>query len=95
MFYLNVPIGIFGSIWAHHRLKEIAKLEKGARIDWPGFITFSISIITFLLALTYEAYGLSEKGTVYVFFLISAVSLRNVCGIREKASLSLTGLRVV
>ena len=75
LFYLNVPIGIFGSIWAHHRLKEIAKPEKEARIDWPGFITFSILIITFLLALTYEAYGLSEKGTVYVFFLISGVSL--------------------
>ena len=75
LFYLNVPIGIFGTIWAHHRLKEIAKLEKGARIDWFGFIAFSISIITFLLALTYEAYGLSEKFTVYFFFMISAISL--------------------
>jgi EmrB/QacA subfamily drug resistance transporter len=75
LFYLNVPIGIFGSIWAHHRLKEIAKLEKGARLDWFGFIVFSISIITFLLALTYEAYGLSEKFTVYFFFMISAIGL--------------------
>jgi len=75
LFYLNVPIGIFGTIWAHHRLKEIAKLERGAKIDWLGFITFSISITAFLLALTYEAYGLSERVTVYVFFVISALSL--------------------
>jgi EmrB/QacA subfamily drug resistance transporter len=75
LFYLNVPIGIFGTIWAHYRLKEIAKLERGARIDWFGFIAFSISIIAFLLALTYEAYGLSEKFNVYLFFMISAISL--------------------
>ncbi len=75
LFYLNVPIGIFGTIWSHHRLKEIAKLERGARVDWFGFMTFSISIITLLLGLTYEAYGLSERLTVYVFFIISAISL--------------------
>lgn len=34
LFYVNVPIGIFGTAWAHFRLREIGKLERGAAIDW-------------------------------------------------------------
>jgi len=75
LFYLNIPIGIFGTIWAHRRLKELAKLEKGAKMDFFGFITFSISILTLLLALTYQAYGLSEELTVYCFFIISGICM--------------------
>jgi EmrB/QacA subfamily drug resistance transporter len=75
LFYLNVPIGIFGTIWAHRRLKELAKLDTGAKMDLVGFVTFSISILTFLLALTYQAYGLSEEFTVYSFFIISVIGL--------------------
>ncbi len=75
LFYLNVPIGIFGTVWAHHRLKEIAQLERRARIDWFGFVAFSTSIIALLLGLTYEAYGLSERSTVYFFFMMSIISM--------------------
>jgi MFS family permease len=70
-----VPIGIFGTIWAHRRLKEIAKLEKGAKLDLFGFIAFSASLLTLLLALTYQAYGLSEEFTVYCFFIISVIAV--------------------
>src|SRR5207247_5566768 len=28
LFYINVPIGIFGTAWAHFRLREIAKLDR-------------------------------------------------------------------
>ena len=34
LFYVNVPIGIFGTAWGHFRLREIGKLERGAPIDW-------------------------------------------------------------
>jgi EmrB/QacA subfamily drug resistance transporter len=57
LFYINVPIGIFGTYWAHRRLKEVSKPDRGAPMDWIGFATFSLSIISFLLALTYAAYG--------------------------------------
>jgi EmrB/QacA subfamily drug resistance transporter len=75
LFYLNVPIGIFGTVWAHRRLKEIATLEKGARIDWFGFALFSISITSFLLALTYAAYGLTEFIVYLLFFVLGAITL--------------------
>ncbi|MGA3406867.1 MAG: MFS transporter [Candidatus Bathyarchaeia archaeon] len=75
LFYVNIPIGIFGTFWAHHRLKEIAKVEKKTPVDWFGFVSFSISITSFVLALTYDAYGLSEATVVYGLLVLSAVTL--------------------
>src|ERR1700730_2055472 len=28
LFYINIPIGIFGTLWAYYRLKEISKPEE-------------------------------------------------------------------
>jgi len=75
LFYINIPIGIFGTFWAHHRLKEIAKVEKKSPVDWLGFASFSISITSFLLALTYDAYGFSEAVVVYGLLIASALTL--------------------
>ena len=75
LFYINVPIGIFGTVWAHRRLREIASVERSAPIDWVGFITFTTSITSFLLALTFAAYGIAEQTTVYVLLVISAISI--------------------
>ncbi|MCP8321564.1 MAG: MFS transporter [archaeon] len=75
LFYINVPIGIFGTVWAHRRLKEIASVEMGAPIDWVGFITFTTSITSFLLALTFAAYEIAEHVTVYALLVISAISM--------------------
>jgi MFS family permease len=74
LFYLNIPIGVFGTFWSHHRLKEIAKLDKATPIDWFGFATFSISVTSFLLAMTYAAYGLTEQLVVYGLLVITVVT---------------------
>ena len=75
LFYINIPIGLFGTFWAHHRLKEVAKVERRSPVDWLGFATFSISITAFLLALTYGAYGLSEERVVYALVIVSVATL--------------------
>jgi EmrB/QacA subfamily drug resistance transporter len=75
LFYVNIPIGVFGTFWAHHRLKELAKVERRSPVDWLGFVTFSIAITTFLLALTYDAYGLSQEDVVLGLLTVSAATL--------------------
>ena len=75
LFYINVPIGIFGTIWAYKRLKEVAQLEKGVPFDWLGFVTFTSFITSFLLMLTYAAYGLAETDLVIALGLIAAGTL--------------------
>src|SRR3989454_503746 len=75
LFYVNVPIGIFGTAWAHFRLREIGTLERGAPIDWGGFAAFTVFIMSLLLALTLAAYGVAETRTVAVLFAVSVVGL--------------------
>jgi EmrB/QacA subfamily drug resistance transporter len=75
LFYINIPIGIFGTVWAHHRLKEVAKVETRSSMDWLGFASISIALTSFLLALTYDAYGLSEEIVVYGLLILSAATL--------------------
>ncbi|TLZ75898.1 MAG: MFS transporter, partial [Methanobacteriota archaeon] len=75
LFYINVPIGIFGTAWAHFRLREIAKLDRGAPIDWAGFVSFTGFIMALLLGLTLAAYGVGEARTVDALLAFSFTSL--------------------
>ncbi|MGH2639917.1 MAG: MFS transporter [Rhabdochlamydiaceae bacterium] len=73
LFYINVPIGIFGTLWAHLKLKELGTRESGSPIDWFGFAAFSIFLTGITLSLTFAAYGISETGAVVAFLLLASV----------------------
>jgi EmrB/QacA subfamily drug resistance transporter len=75
LFYVNIPIGIFGTFWAQRRLKEIATVEKGAPMDWVGFACFTTAIVSLLLALTFDAYGMSDRSLVYGLAVLTAIGL--------------------
>jgi EmrB/QacA subfamily drug resistance transporter len=76
LFYINIPIGIFGTYWSNRKLKEIGELDKGAKIDWLGFVTFFIFILNLLLVFTFSAYSLGQnKEIIYAFLAISSISL--------------------
>ncbi|MHB1376732.1 MAG: MFS transporter [Candidatus Humimicrobiaceae bacterium] len=53
IFFINIPIGIIGTIWAGIQLREINILPKHQKFDFRGTILFSIGILAFLLALTF------------------------------------------
>jgi EmrB/QacA subfamily drug resistance transporter len=72
LFLINIPIGIFGTVWSRGKLKEIAPLDNAAPMDWIGFGLVTTSITGLLLALTYAAYGVSSLDLVVLFFSISA-----------------------
>lgn len=59
LFYVNIPIGIFGTYWAHRRLTEISIRDPDRRIDWLGFVSFSGGLALVLLAITFLSYGSS------------------------------------
>ena len=52
IFLINVPIGIFGTIWGYLRLKEIGVKPVGEKFDYAGSILYCIGLATILLALT-------------------------------------------
>ncbi len=52
IFFINVPIGIFGAIWGYRSLKEMSKRNVGEKFDWLGAATFSLGLTALLIALT-------------------------------------------
>ena len=79
LFYINIPIGIFGTVWAHYRLKEISTKDTYRGMDWVGFFTFSIGLGLLLLSTTYLSFGLSgydygfamlASGTTLILFFV-------------------------
>ncbi|HKR67889.1 MAG TPA: MFS transporter [Streptosporangiaceae bacterium] len=58
VFWVNVPIGVFGTIWSYLKLREIASVRRAA-IDWWGNITFAAGAGLLLVSITYgiQPYG--------------------------------------
>jgi MFS family permease len=58
VFWVNVPVGVFGTVWAYHKLRETSERHP-ARIDWWGNVTFAIGLGAVLIAITYgiQPYG--------------------------------------
>ena len=58
VFWVNVPVGVFGTVWAYHKLRETSERHP-ARIDWWGNVTFAVGLGAVLIAITYgiQPYG--------------------------------------
>jgi MFS family permease len=52
VFWVNVPIGLFGTIWAYKSLREISATKR-AKIDWIGNVMFAVGLGSLLVAITY------------------------------------------
>ena len=63
VFWVNVPIGVFGTVWAYRSLRETSRRQYG-RIDWPGNLTFAAGGGILLIAITYgiQPHGGSSMG---------------------------------
>jgi len=75
LFYVNIPVGIFGTLWARARLREQSEPERTAPMDWLGFVSFSCLITFALLSLTFAAYGIGDAKVTVSFALLAAASL--------------------
>ncbi|MEY2524087.1 MAG: hypothetical protein QOJ66_2652 [Ilumatobacteraceae bacterium] len=58
VFWVNVPFGLFGTVWAYVKLRELGS-QKRTRLDWWGNITFAAGLIMILVGITY---GLQPSG---------------------------------
>jgi MFS family permease len=63
IFYVSVPVGVFCTVWAYTRLREVPRRER-ARVDWIGNITFSVGLVLLMVGITYgiQPYGGQPMG---------------------------------
>jgi MFS family permease len=51
VFLISVPIGLFGTVWAYLKLREIGE-RHAARIDWWGNLCFAAGLIAVMVGIT-------------------------------------------
>jgi MFS family permease len=58
VFWVSVPVGIIGTVWAYHSLRDNGRRVQ-ARIDWLGNISFALGLTAVLVAIVYgiQPYG--------------------------------------
>jgi MFS family permease len=58
IFWVNVPIGLIGTIWAYRSLHDTG-VRRPAKMDWWGNITFAVGLTALLAGITYgiQPYG--------------------------------------
>ena len=52
IFYINVPIGILGSLWGYIALKDLSTRNRRESFDARGAATFSLGLVALLFTLT-------------------------------------------
>ncbi|MBO0745638.1 MAG: MFS transporter, partial [Candidatus Dormibacteraeota bacterium] len=63
VFFLSVPVGVIGTVWAYRSLREIG-VTKRARFDYLGNALWAVGLVALLVAITYgiQPYGNSTEG---------------------------------
>ena len=93
IFYINIPIGITVILLAVTKMKESKSEFRSQRFDIGGLLFFSLSLTTFLVALTLGDQLGWGSPTILVLALVAAVSLVSFLMIerrmQEKALLDL------
>ena len=94
LFYVNVPIGIFGTIWALKTIKESPSQNRVNRgsVDWVGFATFTAFVTSLLLVLTFAAYGIGSQMLTISFSILSVTALVGFVGYEHRCQNPLVDL---
>ena len=63
VFLISVPVGVFGTVWAHLKLEERSEPRRRP-VDWLGNLTFAVGLICLMVAVTYgiRPYGGHSTG---------------------------------
>jgi MFS family permease len=52
VFLVSVPVGLFGTVWAYRRLRELST-PRPEPMDWVGNLTFALGLVLAMVAVTY------------------------------------------
>ena len=73
IFWINIPIGIFATVWAFSKLKELGTTKK-EKIDWLGNLLFAGGLIVLLVGITFGSFHLLDINET-ILFILAGISL--------------------
>jgi MFS family permease len=82
VFWINLPVGVFGTLWAYLKLRDNGVRRK-AKIDWWGNITYALGLGSLLVGITYGiqphgSHSMGWTGPVVLGELIGGVVLLGI-----------------
>ncbi len=82
IFWINIPIGIFATLWAFSKLKELGTIKR-EKIDWLGNLLFAGGLITLLFGITFGSFHLLNIFEI-ILFILAGISLLVLFYMNEK-----------
>jgi MFS family permease len=87
IFWINVPVGVLGTIWAYYNLRETSARTRES-IDWFGNVTFAGGLTALLTAITvgvqpYGHHAMGWTNPAVLAALVIGVVLIVVCIVGE------------
>ncbi|HZS14589.1 MAG TPA: MFS transporter [Candidatus Dormibacteraeota bacterium] len=79
VFWVNVPVGIYGTIWAYRKLRDTGVRHR-APIDWWGNVTFAVGLAALLIAITqgiqpYQGHAMGWTNPAVIGLLVAGIGL--------------------
>lgn len=74
IFWINIPIGIFATVWALSKLKELSH-SKREKIDWSGNILMTLALLLLLFGITFGSFQIISLFWTFVFILFGSLFL--------------------
>jgi len=73
IFLVSVPVGAVGTVWSYAKLKDIATIRKGQKVDIWGNLTFASGLTLVILGVTYALVpsGTAQMGWGNPWVLVS------------------------
>ena len=81
VFWINLPVGVFGTLWAYLKLRDNGVRHRG-KIDWWGNVTFALGLGAVLVGVTYgiQPYGRNTMGWESPVVLGELIGRRRAAG---------------
>ncbi|MFT4005879.1 MAG: MFS transporter, partial [Lacrimispora sp.] len=95
IFYINIPIGIIGTLWAAFQLKESAVEKKKQKFDFKGTVTFSVGMLALLIALSIGGFTGWLNAAVIGLLVLSFLLLYLFVHIENKCESPMLDLRLL
>ena len=85
IFWINIPIGLFATVWSYAKLRELGTIRK-EKIDWFGNATLSGGMFLLLVGITFGSFQIIDEITSILVILGGAALLTLFYLVEKKVS---------
>ncbi len=95
IFYINIPIGVLGTIWSFIQLKELIKIPEKQKFDFLGTILFTLGMFLLLVSLTLGSFSGWLNPVVIIMIIASIIIIGLFIHVEKNTQYPMIDLRLL